>query len=130
MKIKLNRASYIQEQKNSQDKCVELLGKGLFNVVDLEKIVEKLKNFNETLEQACLTTVVREIKSCGGTINNLTFPSVVQGNLYKNVQYLIVTLTTKIDIARANDLENINDFDFTDEQILEYGKQKKLIIEE
>ena len=50
MKIKIDAKELIKEQKKTQKRCVELLGKGKYSVAELEKIVDELKNINKSLE--------------------------------------------------------------------------------
>ena len=37
MKIKIDAQNLIDEQKKSQERCIELIGKGTFKTIDLEK---------------------------------------------------------------------------------------------
>lgn len=127
MKIKIDAKELIKEQKKIQKRCVELIGRGKFSVANLEKIVEELKRFNESLTQNCLSTTLVQTKTCGGSAANLELPTTTQGKLYQDNQYLILALTQQIDIAKANNLEFVTDFSFTTEQILNYGQQKNII---
>lgn len=127
MKIKIDLKEHINDQKKTQKKCVELLGKDKFMVVDLEKMVETLKSINEFLTKICTTTTTIKTKSCGGSVANLEVPTVTQSKLYQDNECLILSLTKEIDIAKTNNLECVTDFNFTDEQILNYAQQKNII---
>lgn len=122
MKIKIDAKELIKEQKKTQKRCVELLGKGKYSVVELEKIVEELKKHNEFLTKNCSTTIMIKAQSCGGSLNNLEVPAITQGKLYKENKELELALTMQIDIAKTNKLEFVTDFYFTDEQVLKYGQ--------
>ena len=122
MKIKIDAKELIKEQKKTQKRCVELLGKGKYFVAELEKMVEALKNVNETLTKNCSTTITIKSTSCGGSLRNLEVPAITQGKLYKENKELELALTMQIDIAETNKLEFVTDFYFTDEQILKYGQ--------
>ena len=79
MKIKIDAKELIKEQKKTQKRCVELFGKGKYSVAELEKILEDLKNVNETLTKNCSSTIMIETKSCGGSIANVEVPAITQG---------------------------------------------------
>ena len=82
MKIKIDAKELIKEQKKTQQKCVELLGKGKYSVAELEKIVDELKNINKSLENICSTVTTITATSCGGSITKLDVPIITQGVLY------------------------------------------------
>ena len=128
MNVKLSGDELIKGQKQSQKLCVESLGNGRFTIEELEILVGELKDKNENLIKSCKKTTTIKTKSYGGTINLIKVPEIIQRDEYKNNQELIVALTTQINIAKHNNLKMINDFDFTDEQILEYGKSQNIII--
>lgn len=122
MKIKIETKELINEQRKTQKRCVELLGKAKYSVVELEKIVEELKKHNEILTKNCSTTIMIKAQSYGGSLNNLEVPAITQGKLYRENKELALALTMQIAIAKANKLEFVTDFCFTDEQILKYGQ--------
>jgi len=127
MKIKFDVKELIKGQKKEQKRCIELLGIGKFSVVDLQKIVEELKNVNETLVSCCATTIMMDSKTAGGSFCKVQVPSITQSKLYKDNQYLIIALSTQIDIAKVNNLKFVTNFTFTDDQISNYGQQKNII---
>lgn len=127
MKIKIDAKELIKEQKKTQKRCVELLGKGKYSVAELEKIVDELKNINKSLENICSTVTTITATSCGGSLINLEVPAISQGKLYKENKELELALTMQIDIAKTNKLEFVTDFYFADEQIVNYGRQFNII---
>lgn len=127
MKIKFDIKELIKDQKKSQERCLQLVGKGKFSIADLEKMIDELKNVNESLTKNCYTTTTIKVKSYGGRTTNLEVPTITQSKLYQDNQYLILALTTQINIAKANNLEFVIDFSFTEDQILNYGQQKNII---
>ena len=127
MKIKLDIKELVKNIKNTQEICIKMLGNGEFSIGDLKKIVDELKNENETLTKNCLTTTKIKAKSYGGKISKLEVPTVTQSQSYKDNQQLIYALETEIDIAKVNNLKSVINFNFTVEQILNYGQQKNII---
>lgn len=127
MKIKFDVKELIKGQKKEQKRCIELLGIGKFSIVDLQKIVEELKNVNETLVSCCATTIMMDSKTAGGSFSKVQVPSITQSKLYQDNQYLIIALSTQIDIAKVNNLKFVTNFAFTDDQISNYGQQKNII---
>ena len=128
MKIKLDVKEIVKNIKNTQNLCIKMLGRGEFSTDELKKIVDELKNKNEKLIKNCLTTVKTKAKACGGKISKLEVQTVTQSQSYKDNQQLIYALETEIDIANANNLKSVIDFNFTVEQIINYGQQKNIII--
>lgn len=118
MKIKIDTKQLLKEQKKTQKICIELLGKCKYSVAELEKILEGLKNVNETLTKNCSSTIMIETKSCGGSVTNVEVPTITRGQLYQENQQLIVALSKQIEIAKVNKLEFVTDFKFSDEQIV------------
>lgn len=127
MKIKLDFKEFVKAQKKAQEKCVELIGKGKFSIANLEKIVEELKKVNETLTSNCATLTTINSKTAGGSFSKAQVPTITQGKLYQDNQYLILALTTQINIAKVNNLQFVTNFTFTDDQILNYGEQDNII---
>lgn len=127
MKIKLEINELIENQNKTKERCVELMGGGVFNVSNLENIIEALKKVNEILMTNSKTKSVVNSKTAGGSLKKIEVPTISQGELYKNNQYLILALKMQIDILNANDLNCVSDFNFTDEQIINYGQQKNII---
>ena len=128
MRIKIDAKELIKEQKKTQKRCVELFGKGKYSVAELEKIVEELKNINKSLENICSTVTTITATSCGGSITKLDVPTITQGVLYQNNRDTILALIKQIDIANVNNLEFVTDFNFSDDQILNYGQQKGIVM--
>ena len=69
MKIKFDIKELVKGQKKSQERCLELIGKGTFSIADLEKTIEEIKNVNETLLANCNTTATIDTKTAGGQVN-------------------------------------------------------------
>jgi len=128
MKIKFDIKELIKGQKKAQERCVELIGKGKFSIADLEKTLEELKKVNETLIANCTETTMIDSKTAGNSFAKVEVPTITQSKLYQDNQYLILSLTTQINIAKVNELEFVTDFKFTDDQILKYGQQKNIVI--
>lgn len=126
MKIKLEINELIENQNKTKERCVELMGGGVFSVSNLENIIEALKKVNEILMTNSKTKSVVNSKTAGGSLKKIEVPTISQGELYKNNQYLILALKMQIDILNANDLNCVSDFNFTDEQIINYW-QKNII---
>lgn len=124
MKIKLEINEIIENQNKTKERCVELMGGGVFSVSNLENIIEELKKVNEILMTNSKTKSVVNSKTAGGSLKKIEVPTISQGELYKNNQYLILALKMQIDILNANNLNCVSDFTFTDEQIINYGQQK------
>lgn len=127
MKIKLEINELIENQNKTKERCVELMGGGVFSVSNLENILEALKKVNEILMTNSKTKSVVNSKTAGGSLKKIEVPTISQGELYKYNQYLILALKMQIDILNANDLNCVSDFNFTDEQIINYGQQKNII---
>ena len=127
MKIKFDIKELVKGQKKAQERCLELIGKGTFSIADLEKTIEELKNVNETLVANCNTTTMINSRTAGKGFAKVEVPTITQSKLYQDNQYLILALTTQINIAKVNNLEFVTDFKFTDDQILKYGQQKNII---
>lgn len=127
MKIKINAQNLIDEQKKSQERCIELIGKGTFKTIDLEKLIEKLKNINEFLKNICMSSTTVNTKSCGGSTTKSKVPTITQSKLFIDNENIMNSLIMQIDIAKVNNLEFITDFSFSDDQILNYGLQKNII---
>lgn len=123
MKIKLEINEIIENQKKTKERCVELIGGGVFSISNLENIIEALKKVNEILMTNSKTKSVVNSKTAGGSLKKIEIPMISQGELYKNNQYLILALKMQIDILRANNLNCVSDFNFTDEQIINYWKK-------
>ena len=128
MKIKLDIKDLIENEKSSQERCLEFIGEGEFSIEYLEKMVESLKNVNESLAESCVTTTIITTAAYGGESVELEVPAITQSKLYKYNQLIIFALMSKIGIAKANKLEKVIDFSFTDEQILNYGKKENIVI--
>ena len=128
MKIKIDAKELINEQRKTQKRCVELIGNGKYAIVELEKIVEELRKFNEALTKSCSKSTTIKVTSCGGSLNNWETPAITQGKLYRENQYLIFALTKQIVIAKTNNLEFVTDFNFTNEQILNYGHKNGIVL--
>lgn len=126
MKIKLEINELIENQNKTKERCVELMGGGVFSVSNLENIIEALKKVNEILMTNSKTKSVVNSKTAGGSLKKIEIPTISQGELYKNNQYLILALKMQIDILNANNLNCVSDFNFTDEQIINYW-QKNII---
>lgn len=107
---------------------MELFGKGKYSVAELEKIVEELKNINKSLENICSTVTTITATFCGGSITKLDVPTITQGVLYQNNRDTILALIKQIDIANVNNLEFVTDFNFSNDQILNYGQQKGIVM--
>lgn len=121
MKIKIDAEKLICEQTKNAEQCVELLGKGKYSVAKLEMIVKELKNINKSLEILCSTTTTITSTSYGGSTTQMEVPTITQSKLYKENQFLIFALSQQIDIAKTNNLYSVSDFNFTENQILNYG---------
>ena len=126
MKIKLEINELIENQNKTKERCVELMGGGVFSVSNLENIIEALKKVNEILMTNSKTKSVVNSKTAGGSLKKIEVPTISQGELYKNNQYLILALKMQIDVLNANNLNCVSDFNFTDEQIINYW-QKNII---
>lgn len=126
MKIKLEINEIIENQNKTKERCVELMGGGVFSVSNLENIIEELKKVNEILMTNSKTKSVVNSKTAGGSLKKIEVPTISQGELYKNNQYLILALKMQIDILNANNLNCVSNFNFTDEQIINYW-QKNII---
>jgi len=124
MKYLCKTEDFIKEQKESQKKCLEMIGKGKFSIEFIEKKINELKNINETLRLNCKTTIKIKTTTCGGTCEKIKVPTITQSQLYKDNQFLISKLLSILDIAKFNDLQFVIDFSFTDEQLLKYCKMK------
>lgn len=127
MKIKFDIKELIKGQKKAQERCVELIGKGKFSIADLEKTLEELKKVNEILVANCTETTMIDSKTAGKGFAKVEVPTITQSKLYQDNQYLILALTTQINIAKVNNVDFVTDFKFTDDQILKYGQQKNII---
>lgn len=127
MKIKIDAQNLIDEQKKSQERCIELISKGTFKTIDLEKLIEKLKNINEFLKNICMSSTTVNTKSCGGSTTKSKVPTITQSKLFIDNENIMNSLIMQIDIAKVNNLEFITDFSFSDDQILNYGLQKNII---
>ena len=55
-------------------------------------------------------------------------PTITQGVLYQNNRDTILALIKQIDIANVNNLEFVTDFNFSNDQILNYGQQKGIVM--
>lgn len=126
MKIKLEINEIIENQNKTKERCIELMGGGVFSVSNLENIIEALKKVNEILMTNSKTKSVVNSKTAGGSLKKIEVPTISQGELYKNNQYLILALKMQIDILNANNLNCVSNFNFTDEQIINYW-QKNII---
>lgn len=126
MKIKLEINELIENQNKTKERCVELMGSGVFSVGNLENIIEALKKVNEILMTNSKTKSVVNSKTAGGSLKKIEVPTISQGELYKNNQYLILALKMQIDILNANNLNCVSDFNFTDEQIINYWQKTSL----
>lgn len=122
MKFFISDKSLLKKQKETQKRCIEALGKGKFEVEELEKIVEIIKNTNNQLRLSCKTTIKAKTITCGGTSAEVDISTITQSKLYKENQNLLNALSLNISIAKANNLERVTDFDFTEKQILNYNK--------
>ena len=127
MKIKLEIKELIETQNKTKERCVELIGGGIFSISNLENIIEGLKKVNETLMTNSTAKIMVNSKTVGGSLKKIEVSTISQGELYKNNQYLILALKTQIDILKANNLNCVSDFSFTDEQVINYGQQKNII---
>ena len=127
MKIKFDIKELVKGQKKAQERCLELIGKGTFSIADLEKTIEELKSVNETLLANCNTTTMINSRTAGKGFAKVEVPTITESKLYQDNQYLILALITQINIAKVNNLEFVTNFEFTDEQILNYGQQKNIV---
>ena len=123
MKIKLEINEIIENQNKTKERCVELIGGGVFSISNLENIIEALKKVNEILMTNSKTKSVVNSKTAGGSLKKIEVPTISQGEIYKNNQYLILALKMQIDILNANNLNCVSDFNFTDEQIINYWQK-------
>ena len=126
MKIKLEINELIENQNKTKERCVELIGGGVFSISNLENIIEALKKVNEILMTNSKTKSIVNSKTAGGSLKKIEVPMISQGELYKNNQYLIIALKMQIDILNANNLNCVSDFNFTDEQIINYWQKTSL----
>lgn len=124
MKIKLEIKELIETQNKTKERCVELIGGGVFSIRNLENIIEALKKVNEILMMNSKIKSIVNSKTAGGSLKKIEVPTISQGELYKNNQYLILALKMQIDILNANNLNCVSDFNFTDEQIINYWQRK------
>ena len=127
MKIKLTKHDYIKMQKDSQEKLVELLGTGTYSVKSLEEMLENIKNTNKIAIQGCKTNITTTTRTCGGSIYKVEIPSSTQSKMFKDNTQLITMLTNAINIAKANNVNDIKDFGFNDKQIEIYATKENII---
>ena len=92
MKIKLEIKELIETQNKTKERCVELIGGGIFSISNLENIIEGLKKVNETLMTNSTAKIMVNSKTVGGSLKKIEVSTISQGELYKNNQYLILAL--------------------------------------
>lgn len=125
MKYLCRFEDFVRERKISQQKCVELLGGGKFSIEEIEKIIEILENTNIALRQNCKTLIATETMTCGGTKSMTRISTITQSKLYQDNQFLIASLSMVVDIAKANNLKFVYDFNFKENEIINYCNIKK-----
>lgn len=120
MKILISDKDLIKEQKIAQKRCVEFIGKGKISVEELEKIVEVLENTNQELRKKCKRNITTKTMTCGGAVEKVEISAIAQSKLYKDNKNLINSLLFNIRIAKTNNIEIVENFSFTDKEILNY----------
>lgn len=120
MKILISDKDLIKEQKVAQKRCVEFIGEGKISVEELEKIVEVLENTNQELRKKCKRNITTKTITCGGAVEKVEIPAIAQSKLYQDNKNLINALLFNIRIAKTNNIEIVENFSFTDKEILNY----------
>ena len=123
MKILIGDQELIKNQKKAQNTCIKFLGNGNWTVEELQDMVETLKKTNSQLIENCKTRVKIKVISCGGTCNIEEVPLITQSELYLSNQKLISALLFNINIAKSNNIQVVDNFNFTDKEILRGLKQ-------